>query len=102
MKAKSPDSLSVTEDQLKLAFDRFKKDYPRRVFVDEPLLLDWLSVNSADWINSIGLKLDEGFVPQPAYLQWVPKPDFALRPARLLDPADHFIYTLILSGSTLR
>ena len=82
--------------ELRLAWERYKRDLKDRCFVDHPLLETLIEQDLSSWLQDIQRKLEEGYNPQPSRSCSVPKPGFMIRPGITLEPADAVVYIFLV------
>jgi hypothetical protein len=82
--------------ELRVAYDRARKDRPDRCFVEYPNLLAWTEINLSDWLADLRADISSGFKPHSSKLCWLPKANSLLRPGNILHFKDEVVYNLLL------
>jgi retron-type reverse transcriptase len=88
--------IKATIAQLRLAWERYKRDLKDRSFVDHRVLETLIEQDLSSWLQDIQRKLEDGYNPQPSRSCSVPKPGFMIRPGMTLEPADAVVYTFLV------
>lgn len=91
-----PTNLQVTENEITVAFQRAKRDRPRRCFIDYPLLLKWAEFDKKNWLECLRKKIQEGYQPHTSKMCFVPKPKHLVRPANIIHLKDEVVYNIIV------
>ena len=84
-----------TDLDLRLAWQRHRKDLSDRAFCDHPYVVKIIDGNFDEWINDLEEKLSD-FNPSPSHIVDIPKPGFHLRPGSVLSPPDGTVYQALL------
>jgi hypothetical protein len=86
------------EFDLRLAWRRFKDDCKNRHFVTHPYLNTWIEFDLDGWLEALAARIAAGFNPSPAVPCPQPKPNWMLRPGRVLEPEDAVVYNALVQA----
>ncbi len=92
-----PAQIDATLDDLRLAWQRYKRDLRDRCFVDHPFLEQWIESDLDAWLSKIATELKQGYCPRSSKHCAVPKPGFMIRPGTVLEPEDAVVYTHLVA-----
>lgn len=84
---------------LELGWRKTKRDYNHYMnsFVSTPYIPDILDANREDWLEKLGMMLNNGeYEPNTQRIVEVPKTGFHLRPASAIYVEDHVLYSSLL------
>lgn len=88
--------LTVSPDELRLAWRRYRLDQRGRMFFVHSHLVDWIEVDLDGWLNTLREELAAGYDSAPARLCFSPKSGDLLRPGTVLQPRDAVVYNLLV------
>src|SRR2546425_107402 len=81
-----------------MAWRRLKLDRPDRSFVIHPFLFTWVEVDLEGCLRGVASKVAGGYTPKDAFTYYVPKGDWMVRPAAVLDLEDELVFIAILGS----
>jgi hypothetical protein len=81
---------------LELAWKKNKYSSKDRLFIDRPYVVDLLDKNRDSWIEGLSEELDGGYNPQYSRVIDLPKTNYHVRPASILNVSDSLFYTALL------
>lgn len=80
------------------AWRRMKADRPDRTFVVHPFLIQVIDQDVVGWFSTLRFRTSSRMLPYECTVLDVPKPNWLVRPAHLLNLEDELVYTAILGA----